>query len=750
MRVAYRNLLAVILLAGAFAMTLVHARGPAPRPASAPPDLFSAERAAGVLAQLVGDGIPHPVGSAAHAAVRDRIVARLRRLGYRPSVESGFACSSLAVCAPVENITAVIPGSANGPAVMLSAHYDSVPAGPGASDDGSGVAALLEIARVLAAEPPRRNPVLLLFDDGEEAGLIGAEWFVAKSALVRQVAVVVNLDARGTRGESFMFETTPGHRWLIELMARSVERPDSSSLFYEIYKRLPNDTDLTVFKRAGKEGLNFSFLGNVSAYHTPLDRFAQLSLRSLQHQGDNGLAMARALAAADLGQRHRGELVWFDLFSLIVIRWPLGWTLPMGAGSLLLALTAIVLARRRDATFVRRAARGLWWFLSVLLVSAVATAVILAVVRLHSGSAAWPAHPGGAIAAAWLAGLLVPIGLAALFGRRAGDSGLAAGAAVGWSVLAAATSWLLPGASYLFLPVAILLSLSLFAEGRALGTLAAILRLLATALSAAILFFCWTLYDALGLLSLLASGLFVALVSTTWCSVVAAWPRSAPRIVSASLAILIVASAGWGALQPVYTVSSPQGLNLILYVDADSRSARWLTAVRRQDLPSKLLRAARWSDARPFPWYSRDSFSTARAPMPSPAAPRVDPREEVTARGRNVSLHLHSAQGVDRLILNLHDGGRLEAAGVNGWHVTPFSERYRSRLSPGWTRIVVLGGGDVQFDLAIRGRERIEAVIEEQTYGLPSSAAWLIAARAPAAVSSNSGDGTIVRRNITF
>ena len=68
---------------------------------------------------------------------------------------------------------ATVPGTAPGPHLLLSAHYDSTPTGPGAGDDGIGVATLLEVGSILKAAPPPR-PVTLLFNEGEEYGLNGA------------------------------------------------------------------------------------------------------------------------------------------------------------------------------------------------------------------------------------------------------------------------------------------------------------------------------------------------------------------------------------------------------------------------------------------------------------------------------------------------------------------------------------------------------------------------------------------------
>src|SRR3954453_2609168 len=78
----------------ALALLLVTSLGgpPPPKPKDAPPAEFSAGRAEEVLRTLVGDGVPHPVGSAANARVRERLLAQLRAVGYTPEVQEGFVC----------------------------------------------------------------------------------------------------------------------------------------------------------------------------------------------------------------------------------------------------------------------------------------------------------------------------------------------------------------------------------------------------------------------------------------------------------------------------------------------------------------------------------------------------------------------------------------------------------------------------------------------------------------------------------
>src|SRR5207244_9576883 len=101
-------------------------------------------------------------------------------------------------CAIVDNVIGKLEGSdPTLPAVLLSAHYDSVPASPGASDDGIGTATIMETARALTAgEKPKRS-IIVLLADGEEDGLLGAEAFVVSHPLAKTVKLAVNVDSRG-------------------------------------------------------------------------------------------------------------------------------------------------------------------------------------------------------------------------------------------------------------------------------------------------------------------------------------------------------------------------------------------------------------------------------------------------------------------------------------------------------------------------------------------------------------------------
>jgi hypothetical protein len=363
-------------------LVALFASPPAPRPADAPPDVFSAGRGMSDVRGLTSTGKPHPAahydGSprtpaeiADHARARDWVMGRLRDLGLSPSIQKGNACGRF-TCADVENVVARAFEGAPGPAVVLVAHYDSTPFGPGAADDGAGVATLLETVRALQAGPPPRRPLIVLIDDGEEMGLLGARLFTREHPFAKDAAVVLNFEARGSSGQAAMFETSDGNGWLIGTFARAVDRPVASSVIYTLYKRLPNDTDLSIFKQAGKQGLNFAFADQVYNYHTAHDTERELDPRSLQHMGDQALAVTRALLSAESLPEPAPDSVYFDAFSLALIRYPASLSGPLSVLGAGLAGYELFIGIRRRRTSGGRLAKATALVLGSVVIGAAA------------------------------------------------------------------------------------------------------------------------------------------------------------------------------------------------------------------------------------------------------------------------------------------------------------------------------------------------------------------------------------------
>jgi hypothetical protein len=288
-------------------------------PASALVTEFSGERALKHLEVIAQR--PHPVGTSEHAAVADYIKSELSALGFSPEVQQTPG---------VKNILGRLKGTSDQKAVLLIGHYDSVPASPGAADNGSAVAAILETLRALKASQPLRNDVIALFSDAEEVGTGGAKAFVYQHPWAKDVGVVLNFDARGSSGPVIMFETSDQNGWLIKEFAKAAPHPAANSLAPAIYALMPNDTDLTVFKGTGVAGLNFAYIVGLDHYHTALDNLTNLDHRSLQHQGATALALTRHFGNLNLnrGADPQNE-IYFDILNSTIISYSERWVVPL-------------------------------------------------------------------------------------------------------------------------------------------------------------------------------------------------------------------------------------------------------------------------------------------------------------------------------------------------------------------------------------------------------------------------------------
>jgi len=357
-------------------------RTPPPLPENAPADQFSATRA---MADIRAIGRkPHPIGSAEIVRVRDHLLSRVNGLGLEVLVRPGEGVRDAAMGSPrsvavgaVQNIVATLPGTdRDAPAVLVMSHYDTVHNSPGAADNSAGVAAALEIARALKAGPQPARDVIFLFTDGEEPGLLGAEAFFGRDPLREHVGVVVNMEARGDAGRAALFQTGPDSGDLIRLYAGAARQPTANSLAAAVYARMPNDTDLTHALRKGLPGLNFAFIDDQLAYHTPLATPEHLNQGSLQNLGDQALPTVRALAMGDALPARSPDLIYSDVLALGVVAYPVnvGWAILAVAG-LLIVFTGFRALRGKAVTFIE-ILRGIAGFL--LLAAAAILALHLA------------------------------------------------------------------------------------------------------------------------------------------------------------------------------------------------------------------------------------------------------------------------------------------------------------------------------------------------------------------------------------
>ena len=270
----------VALLALAWATSSSRAL-PAPVSLTAPDSVFSSGRAMMDIVAL--SGRPRPPGTPEHDSARAYLTERLVGMGLTPELQTATTLErrgSTLSAATVRNLIARVPGTASTGAVLLTAHYDSRDLSRGAGDDATGVAAILETVRALRAGPPLRNDLIVLLTDGEELGLLGARAFVDNHPWMEDVTVVLSAEMRGGGGPSVMFETGAENGWVVGALDRATPRAYGFSMATEVYRRMPNDTDFTPFRQAGRQGLNFASLGRADAYHQSFDEPARLYERT--------------------------------------------------------------------------------------------------------------------------------------------------------------------------------------------------------------------------------------------------------------------------------------------------------------------------------------------------------------------------------------------------------------------------------------------------------------------------------------
>ncbi len=728
--------LLMLLLVASFAGLRSHP--PDPNDLTTSPTEFSAERAWAVLERVAGDGQPHAVGGSNATGVRDRIEAELTALGLVVQRQRAWSCRRMR-CALVTNLIADVPGEqADGPVVLLTSHYDSVHAGPGIGDDLHGVAVSIEIARALLAGPARRHPVRVLIDEGEEEGLLGAAAFVEQHPAAAQTGVVVNVEARGTTGLSSMFETSDGNAALVDAYLRAAPRPVATSLAYEVYRRMPNDTDLTVFRAAGYPGINFAFVGEVGHYHTPRDDLDHLDPGSVQHQGDNALAAVRTLAMGPLPLPATEDSIYTDVLGLFVVSWPASWAVGVAVGLLGALLAMLALAVRWGRVRLPRVALGFVGLVGLTVLS-LATGSLLAmlVTQIQGETMAAHAHPLPMRWVLWSTACAIAVVLAAALGRAARPIELAFGVWITLGLGGLALAWWIPGAS-----VALCLPVGLAAPGLAWALWRPTDQAQALLAAAVMLVALWTAL-ALALEQVFGFALTPAVAAPIGIAVGAVLPGLVAdagrwRKLAAAALTVVVASTVVACLVPVYDVDHPRRIALVHYEDRTAGTA--IVAGYALDRPpAQLLQTAGWSTTERgvLPWSNRRMTQGPATPTtdPAPTLEVVDTR--ANGPGRVVQARLASARGATFATVVLPADVAVEVR-VEGRPVTTGSRRR------GPVQVFGLPAQGALMEFEFTAAAPVVVTVVDCLPGLPESAAAVQRVRDRDGVTVQWGDARCV------
>jgi hypothetical protein len=304
---------------------------------------------AGLQAQVLESHVRHQLATLAHDSMTGRrvgtpgteraaryLAARLADFGVRPAGDMGYfqrvplvrgepdarrwppVLDDLAALDTIpqalrvvdRNVVGIIPGAdpeLRDQAVVIAAHYDHVGIGEvvegdsiynGADDDASGVVAILEIARALAAGPPPRRTVVVLFSTAEEVGMQGTHYYMRHPAVpLERTVAQFEVEMIG-RPDSLA--GGPGRAWLTgyerttmgaQLAAGGIPlvpdpRPEEG--FFE-------RSDNFVFARAGIPAHTLSSFNLHADYHRPSDEVEHVDFAHMTAVIEAALAAVRIL-----------------------------------------------------------------------------------------------------------------------------------------------------------------------------------------------------------------------------------------------------------------------------------------------------------------------------------------------------------------------------------------------------------------------------------------------------------------------
>jgi hypothetical protein len=776
-----RHLFAALIVALVVLLTVVAVTPwDAPEPASeaAPAGEFSSARAMDVLRAIAAE--PRAIGSPQSAAVRDLIFERLHDLALTPHIQANEVVSDRnpRVAGLVHNVVGRLAGRDPSRAVLLVAHYDTVATAPGAADDGSGVAALLETARALRAGPPPANDIIFLFTDGEEIGLLGSQSFIEREPWAYAAGVVLNFDSAGSSSPALMYETSPQNGRLIGAYL-AAGRPYGSSLMYEVSRRQPVVSDFRPFVARGIPGMTFGMLDGPAYDHTAYDSLESFDDAGLQHTGETALALARGLGDADLWSLRGPDVVYFDLTGSVAVSYPVSWVVPLMAGTLVLFVAVVALAARRRLLTLR----GIAWAALGTLVTLGASLLVVAagwtMYRTAYEERVWTGT--GVVISDWYRLGLVLLAAAVVLGiyagllRRLRAWDLAVVALAWWAAGSVVVALAFPGASYLLTwslvggslglagaalvdrpasarpadvrpadapadprssevrpadvrPAAALIALAGAVPGIMLLSSAVYLLLMSAGLKQSV--------------TVAAVWLLAGLLMLPLSTVLAAfrfWLPAALAVAGVVVLFAVGSTVAFDSEHPKFTS--------VAYRQGPDGTTTWESVERADDYTRGLLGEYPSGQLVPeyYPRFGPQAISNAPAPAYGLRAPAVTVVSDVTdGDRRSIVVRLRSRRDAAVLSLLVHTVVGSLSASVDGMELAGRDTTLLDASNVRWSFDFYAPppeGVEVTLDFAAGPAVRLRAV--DFTYGLPAGAAGSYPARPAGMLPGRLGDGTL-------
>jgi hypothetical protein len=710
--------LIVALLMLGFAIKGVAMIPPSP-PVHVAPGAFDANRALSRLQRILGDQRPHPVDTPADDAVRGRLMTELQAMGLQPQVHEAVDCSTFlkyrfVSCSHVRNVVATISGRASGPHLLLDAHYDSTPTGPGAGDDGFGVATLLEVGSILRASPPAR-PVTLLFNEGEEFGLNGSAAFVRTDPLAKQVNSLINIDARGVSGPAMMFETSQPNGPALSIFGRASHRPYANSLSTDFAKLI----------------LNFGIIGNETRYHSPGDTVAALDHGSVYHLGSEVLALAQNMAGIpDPAKASQGQTVFTDLAGRALVQIPL----TIAAILLGLLLIAALFLAWRERAFTKPLLLALGMTLGGVGASAL-VAFLATLVRPGDFWRALPLVSYLGVYAVLIAAMTV------VWSRWNGGVERIRMRSAAWLLIlliGSALSLAMPG-SIIFFLFGPAIALAGIASEHRVPQVATLLAVIATVVQ-------FVMFAELlaGVETLLIDGPLWAVAPVAALAALPALIELHDARLRPAIALLLVSAVGfWTAalLLPRSSAERPAAFGIDYFRDADHATASWGIAAKEAPLPNGY--PGEWHQGE-LPYNARTRWISKAPLLSTPVASAHLLASEPAGRGRRIRIAL-SPGGGDAVTIRFAKDTKLLAVGLPG---APGPIPASGEPEKPMLRCTGRSCVGLVVEALLADRRPIDAELISYRFSLPPEGNYLAAARPKDAIPQYAPDSTITMTHV--
>lgn len=708
----------------------------------APLSEFSTKRALEKVQQISKK--PHYIGSQNHVLVEQYLLKELQDLGLQTSVQEGFTMTEKGTLVKAKNILAKISGTENSKALVLLSHYDSAPHSysHGASDDAAGVATILESVRAfLHNKTKHKHDIIILFTDAEEIGLNGAALFVTQHQWAKNVGLVLNFEARGSSGPSYMLmETNKGNSKMVDAFkAGNVDYPVSNSLMYSIYKMLPNDTDLTVFREKGKiQGFNFAFIDSHFNYHTAQDNYQNLAKNTLAHQGNYLFALVNYFANEDLSNLNSdNDQVYFNI-PFTMVSYPFSWIIPMllvGFG-LLILFTFIGLGKR--ALLLDEVFKGFVPFFGALLAAGLVTymgwKLLLSFYPQYNDILHGFTYNGHDYIYAFVS---LTLAICFLFYKKKPKKSTAMNQLVApllvWLLINTAIAFKLEGAGFLIIPVlcsTIMLAVYVFTQ-RSFWLLNLILAIPALII---IVPFITMFPVGLGLKILFGSSILTVLTFTLLLPVFGNFEK---KNVWATLFFLISVGLFIKAHQASdYSTERPKPNSLVYLLNADTKKANWATYDTNLDEWSKGYLGEKPTDAKAlnsnklYSKYGSAYTFMAEAPTKNIPSPNIEfLTDSIIGTTHFYKIKISPNRNVNRYDIFVKNDVAVQNLIANGVKSIDFKSNIASKTSGKILSYYVVENLPLELEFSIKANEKLDLELLESSFDLLSHSDFTITKR---------------------